>query len=387
MADLTLDISEPQVLLNFPGDANGLTEHHRILLSRLGPGRWVAASPDYDLEILDLNNRRHTVLGRRSRFPDHLADVVYAFDPVPRGDLENLKRQAKTMSIVLGDGDLEEVQAMSWVYAHPNSDRLGQVVETALLDDAVILGSKGLIEVDGTTEWIEEISHSEVSTYPEKAKGSLGDVRNIGNHKDHLWKRFISFADAFPLMNQETFADWGFQGPRACAEFLSSVREGGNDLTTYHLQWARNSGVAPKTSIVYEHKNLVEILRLGICRDQLNPVNLMSFELLVRRIVQLEIAVSRSPQSPEFSGLELLMEAPVTESGSASTRVLDGWLTEQLKTKAQIQKQARLYREEMGRGSRDKGSPAGGDGPGGKAKKKGKGSKGAGAATTGAGET
>ena len=82
MGDLTLDVAFPQILLNVPADANGYTEHHRLLLHKLSPGRWVACSPDFDLEILDLNNRVHTVLGRRSRFPDHLADVVYAFDPI-----------------------------------------------------------------------------------------------------------------------------------------------------------------------------------------------------------------------------------------------------------------------------------------------------------------
>lgn len=58
MGDYTLDVSDPQILLHFPLDPNGFTEHHRLLLCRLGPGRWVAASPDYELEVLDLNNPR-----------------------------------------------------------------------------------------------------------------------------------------------------------------------------------------------------------------------------------------------------------------------------------------------------------------------------------------
>ena len=83
---------------------------------------------------------------------------------------------------------------------------------------------------------------------------------------------------------------------------------------------------------------------------------LLSFELLVRRAIQLELAVARSPQNPEFTGLEALMEAPLTQTGAAATRSLDLWLTERLKEKAQIQKQARLFREEMGHGNRDKSS-------------------------------
>ena len=36
MGDLTLDIPEVQVLVHYPGDANGLNWHHRILLHRVG---------------------------------------------------------------------------------------------------------------------------------------------------------------------------------------------------------------------------------------------------------------------------------------------------------------------------------------------------------------
>ena len=361
MANLTLDVADPQILLHFGADPNGFTEHHRLLLCKLGPGRWVAASPDYDLEILDLNNRQHTVLGRRSPFPAHLVNVVYAFDPVPRNDLERLRRQAKTMSIVLGDEAREEVPAMVWIFWDPSSPIMGQLVPMDVMDEAVILGSRGILEVDGEAEWIEEIPQADVATFVEKRKGSLGDVRTLGNHTDSQNKRFISFTDAMPIMTQADLGDWGFKGPRAALEYLTSIKEGGSDLSSYHVQWLKTSGVNPKTSLVHEHRTLIEVLRLGICRDQLNPLNCMSFELVTRRLIQLEIAVSRSPSSPEFSGLDVLMENPLTESGAASTKAVDAWLTEQLKSRAQIQKQTRLYREEMSYGARDKGASAGAD--------------------------
>ena len=103
-----------------------------------------------------------------------------------------------------------------------------------------------------------------------------------------------SLADAMTIMTQVELSDWGFKGPRSVAEYLTSIRESGVDLPPYHLQWVKTSGVNPKTSLVHEHRNLVEILRLAICRDQLNPMNCMSFELVTRRLIQLEIAVSRS---------------------------------------------------------------------------------------------
>ena len=75
--------------------------------------------------------------------------------------------------------------------------------------------------------------------------------------------------------------------------------------------------------------------------------NLPSFELLVSRAIQLELAVARCPANPEFTGLEALMESPLTQTDAASTPALDLWLE-----KAQIQKQTRLFREEMGHGTR-----------------------------------
>ena len=263
------------------------------------------------------------------------------------------------MAIVLGDEDVEEIQARTWVYADPASSRLGQRVPFEIAESAVILGGKGLVEVEGDNEWIEEVLESELTSYIEKKKGFLGDVRTLGKHVDGKNKRYISLPDAMTIMTQSEMSDWGFKGPRSVSEYLTSIRESGVDLPSYHLQWLKTSGVNPKTSLVHEHRNLIEILRLAISRDQLNPVNCMSFELVTRRLIQLEIAVSRSAHSPDFTGLDVMLENPLEESGAATTRTMDTWLTEQLKARAQIQKPARLFREEMSYGQRDKGAAAG----------------------------
>ena len=54
--DYSLDVAEPQVALHFPHDANGVVWHHRLLISKLGPGRWIGASPDLELEIIDYSS-------------------------------------------------------------------------------------------------------------------------------------------------------------------------------------------------------------------------------------------------------------------------------------------------------------------------------------------
>lgn len=380
---MTLDVPEPQVLVYFDQDANNLNYHHRLLLNKLGPGRWVGLTPDHELVVLHLNAQRHVVLDRRSRFPAQLQDRVYAFDPLSRNELEGFKRRAKTMNLVLGDSDMQEVEARVWVYSDPSSTKLGEIVAQDLLDHMVVLGDRGLVEVDGAIEGISEVSQSEVANFKETAKGSLGDLRTIGHHTDNQNRRFVSFSDALSLVRETKFDDWGFNGPRATLEFLTSIRESTNDLQGYHFQWLKHSGANQHSSIVYEHRNLIEVLRLGLCRDQLDVTNLLSFELLTRRIVQIEIAISRSPSSADFTGLDILMESPISEGGSAQTKALDNWLTDRLKERANIQKQSRLFREEQSLSSKPKGGTPDPDQPGwrrrGKPKAKAKSSAGGGA--------
>ena len=386
--DLTLDVAEPQLLLHFPHDQNGLTYHHRLLVVKLGPGRWVASSPDHELEVLDLTGRQYRVLTRRSAFPADIQDRIYAFDPIGRAELERLKRDAKAMSIILGDQEVEEMEANVWVFADAESPQLGQTVPQDLVAGAVTLSGKGLVEVDGEVKVIEEIALSQQAEFAAQRKGVLGDLRLIGHHVDSSDRRFIALRDAFPLLRQSDFKDWQFKGPRAVREFLGSIQESGTDLGNYHLQWVKNSGVNAHTGACHEHRNLVELVRLALCRDQLDVTNLMSVELAIRRVVQIEVAVSRNAGNPDYSGLEVLLENPLTETGAAATRSLDEWVTSRLKEKAQIAKQTRLFKEESSFASKNKGTGAGAEPGGGtwrKRKPKAKASPGAGGA--GAGET
>ena len=201
-----------------------------------------------------------------------------------------------------------------------------------------------------------------MDNFADGQKGALGDLRVLGTHVDNASKRFLPFKDGFPLMCESVFTDWGFSGPRAVKEYLGSIHESGTDIGNYHLQWAKNSGVNQHSAVCHEHRNLVESLRLGITKDQIDPSNLMMCELMVRRLVQLEVAVTRNPNNPDYSGLEVLLENPLSEGGAAITRGLDEWVTSRLKERAQIAKQARLFREETSLAGRGKGTSSSGGG-------------------------
>eukprot|EP00959_Pyramimonas_sp_CCMP1952_P454025 9469237-Pyramimonas_sp.AAC.1 len=90
----TLDIPEPQVLVHYPDDEGGLFWHQRILVKKIAPGIWIAATPDLELVRHNLLEQRHKVLDRNAMFPANIRAQVYGFDPVPRADILALKRQA-----------------------------------------------------------------------------------------------------------------------------------------------------------------------------------------------------------------------------------------------------------------------------------------------------
>ena len=139
--------------------------------------------------------------------------------------------------------------------------------------------------------------------------------------------------------------------PRAVLEFLRAVREGASDLATYHLNWSQSSGVSNFGAAVHEDRVLCDILRGGISIDQVDLSNLLCAELVVRRLIQIEMAAN----SPDYSGLDLVMEQPVGAAGPAVTMDFTNWISGKLKERANVQKQARLYREEFG-GRRDRGN-------------------------------
>ena len=226
---MTLDVSEPQVLAYYGADPH-VRWHHRLLLARVSPGRWVASSPDFDLEILDLNTQRHRILSRRSPLPQDVINDVYIFDPISKRDLEKLKREAKTMALVLGDGEVTGEEERAWIFSDPSSEHLGKLVGHDKLQSAVTLGDRGLIEHEGKIEGISEVSVAEVGSIVEQIKGTQGDLRVLGLHVGADKKRLLLFKDAFPLFKESTFSDWVFTGPRAVKEFLGSIYESGTDL-------------------------------------------------------------------------------------------------------------------------------------------------------------
>ena len=141
--------------------------------------------------------------------------------------------------------------------------------------------------------------------------------------------------------------DWKLPGPRVTLEWLTAVVDGSGDLTTYHHEWVRRSGVAENSAVCHNHFLFCQALRAFVSVDQVDPTNLLGVETLVRKLVQDEVAIGRNPKHPDYGGLDVMLHAPTTEHGAAQVAAFTEWVTERMKDQANIHKQTRLWASEQ----------------------------------------
>ena len=60
----TLDVKEPQVLLNVPDDPDGSPWHHRLLVLHINKGQWVSLDPELQLSVVDFDFADYILLDR-----------------------------------------------------------------------------------------------------------------------------------------------------------------------------------------------------------------------------------------------------------------------------------------------------------------------------------
>ncbi|CAK0831794.1 unnamed protein product [Prorocentrum cordatum] len=351
MADvLTLDIGDPQILVHYPDDENGFLWHHRVLLFRVSDDIWISLTPDLALVRLKLLDIRHEVLERRAPFPAHLGHQVYAHDPIAAAALAGFRRRAKIQGQLLGVGQVDVVERMIWVVAEPRSARFGEVIDSAIMDDdarGTGFDTKGVAVVDGEEIFVQKIAASKLDDFKKETKADLGDVRTLGDHLDDAGQRCLRLSEAVALMRDTDQPNFPLAGVRSVKEFLESVASGPGNMTSYQAEWERLSGVGEGSAVNHVHRNLCEVIRLMHSWDQVDASMLASAELIVRWLVQTEIAVERNPRHPDYSGLDIVISAPVNAAGRATTNKFNSWVTDKLKERAQIWKQERLYREEQ----------------------------------------
>ncbi|CAK0832272.1 unnamed protein product [Prorocentrum cordatum] len=318
MAARTLDIREAQVQVHYPDE--DLEWHHRVLLHRVEGALWLGPTPDHEIVRVDLSVLRHHALDRSSAFPAQFAPMVHAFDPVDGQTLRDAKRQAQRRAALLGGGEVEDAEEYARSLASVADARCGEAVPADVVEDGdrcVTLGHRGVRMIDGEPRFVERVSRDERDSWVQSCREDVEDIRVLGDHRSRVGRRDLDLRDAVESMREVTVEDWPDQGPRACLEYLKSIALGAGNLLTYQAEWQRLSGVAEGGAQGHEHRCHLETLRRAICHDQLNVVNLTCFEHVVRRVIQVEMAVEKNPRHPDFSGLGDVLAGPRSASGSA----------------------------------------------------------------------
>lgn len=376
------------MLVHYPADPAGLTWHHRLLLHRVDAGDWITLTPDLEFQRHDLSTHAHRILERNSPFAADVADSVYAHDPLSRAQVLQFKRQSQVMAAVLGEGSVDEMDSMAWVVADATHDKFGSVVDAQLLASeatGLAFTSRGVVMMEGEELFVERIILKDLEDWKAQKGKELGDVRLLGDHRDAACKRRLDLQAAVALMHAPEDKEFPIAGTRAAKELHESISEGPGNLLSYHAEWLRLSGVSGKSSSAHIHRNICEILRLFHSYDQIDASSLSGAETLCRWLIQVELAVERSPTAPDYAGLDIVAGTATLPDGRASTHKFNEWVSSRLKERTSIWKQERLYRQEkkLTRGGRggavedtDEDDDEGGRRFNKKKKKKGKGGKG-----------
>ena len=354
MTARSLDVQYAQVLVEFPRDRNGFYWHHRVLLRRITEARWVTLTPDDEVVLHDLAAMSHQVLGRRAPFPAWAAGQLYAFDEDQRTDASLaafLPEAALQAGVLDGAPVLPEADGGPvWFVAEVEDVLFGQPVDERSVDDPasfVALGDRGLLRVNGRTLSCGRCPPAELEQRKKDLRDGHVDVRVLGDFRDDNGRRALDFGRSIGYLKNLPMPSWSFVGPKVVAEFLQNVLDGPGNLVSYHSEWVRLSGVAPTSSQCHEHRHLCETVRLALGVDQLDVSCLACVEQTVRRLVQIEMAVDRSPQHPDFTGLDVLTDGSVTRRGAARAPVFAQWVSDKQKERSTMLKNQRLYSGEI----------------------------------------
>ena len=363
MADLTLDIPEVQIVVNYPLDGGGFFWHHRILLHRIEGGIWLTLTPDHEIQRHDLNALRHRILQRSAPYPADIAAEIYAHDPIGAAALAGFKREAQIRAAILGEGAVGNIEAFVWVISEPGHPDFGVTVDAGLLGNeatGLAFTLKGVIIRGGEELFVERVMTRDLETWRKKRGLDLSDVRLLGDHRDAAGKKRLDLKEAVALMKNVEDKEFPIGGVRAAKELHEAVAASAGEFLIYHSEWLRLSGVNKKSSAAHIHRSLCEALRLMHSFDQVDTSVLASGEHMVRWLIQVELAVERNPHQPDFSGLDIVSGTAQLPDGRASTSKFSEWVSNRLKERASIWKQERLFNQERrqlraGRGGKGQG--------------------------------
>ena len=189
---------------------------------------------------------------------------------------------------------------------------------------------------------IHRYSQADISVVVSVEDGLTTPIVRSANGKRHL-----DFKGAMAKLRKvNNTKEFGFEGPPSAVEWLESIEVGAGNIALNDAEWQRHSGVLPASGAAHEHRSGCETIRLAMSVDELGVSMCAFVENLVRRLIQIEIAVERNPTHPDYRRLGVMVDGTIGESRAARAPKFTSWVTEKRKEQANIMRQDRLWAEE-----------------------------------------
>ena len=118
-----------------------------------------------------------------------------------------------------------------------------------------------------------------------------------------------------------------------------------NGQVAHHQQWLLHSGVDRTRAQAHEHFIHSCVLEFAACFDALRLENLISMELIGRRLQLIERAFLDSPTAPDFSYAQEYLSLVPHQEGSVRAPNLEAFVAEELRRQALINKEVRKASE------------------------------------------
>ncbi|CAK0850366.1 unnamed protein product, partial [Prorocentrum cordatum] len=230
-----------------------------------------------------------------------------------------------------------------WRVADPSARSFGDEVPSQILSDATAFMTpdaasdkdyiSGLVLIDKFWTFCQLVNDEDRDAWESAlVSGHKRDSRVTGD----VWgpikgQRFLSFTESLGLQRTAPQPPFPLGGQRAAHEFTRALRATGMERVTHHLDFDHKSGISPNSNITRAHRRITDALHDFQQQDQLKLPSLAGVEVIVRYLVQIELAVGRKPRSPDFQDFDAVVAPTVTEHCGL-------FLSEHSKHTAQIQK-------------------------------------------------
>jgi hypothetical protein len=353
---LTLDISETQCLIGMTEFSHDYLAH--FLAVKLGVGEFIVVDAGGDVSYVDLRKEEVILLPRLGNYPVEGRPLV-GFPQWTPAEIDGHRATARRMAReVYGVTPTLPDDGGKWVYSDTSHTGFG----TAVPMDALALGATEHVEgakallpilVNGQVSWefaervddadlddwiteklargskcarVLRVPHADAPTY-KVSSASTTTAANMTEYRPPIVR--ASFRECAATFSREVSLDTQiFAGTPSVPEFNASILRSNMEPEAYGAAWIMGSGQSQRSGIAKEFTVLVVAYYMIVCVDHLDPHQLRVTEHLVRRMCQIQRAVQRNPNKPDFAGLGGWMAHISDLNGIASTPGFDKFLSE-----------------------------------------------------------